>query len=461
MNENLNSSDNWFNQVEAEFVQESVLQKRQNISWRWRIAIAVILGLSGLTIWALIGQRNAQIGQIRASRQSSEANLRSSQELDALLESLRAGKSLKQLLLQLVKPDNEIQNQLKETLQKAVYQVKERNRFKGERDNVSSVSVSFSPRSQLLATAADNGTVRLWNLQGQMLKELKGNERKIISVSFSPDGQRLATAEEDGIARLWDLQGQLLKQLKGNDRKITSVSFSPNGQQLANVEEDGTARLWDLQTGEPSIKFYGKQSKITSVSFSPDGQRLATIEEYDKVHLRDLQGQHLAEERLGHPGGLNSVSFSRYSQLLAAAGNDGIVRVWNLQDQPLTKQLSVWQGTQGPIWNLKFSPDGQRLATAGDDGTVCLWDLQGQPLATWKVDQAQVWSISFSPNGKLLATAGSTGNAKLLQIESLDELMQRGCNWARDYLKNNPNVTESDRHLCDDLPKVVAKDKSF
>ena len=50
LNENLNSSDNWLNQVETEFVQESVLQKRRNISWRWCLAIAVMLGLSGLTI---------------------------------------------------------------------------------------------------------------------------------------------------------------------------------------------------------------------------------------------------------------------------------------------------------------------------------------------------------------------------------------------------------------------------
>jgi hypothetical protein len=30
-----------------------------------------------------------------------------------------------------------------------------------------------------------------------------------------------------------------------------------------------------------------------------------------------------------------------------------------------------------------------------------------------------------------------------------DDLMQRGCNWSRGYLKTNPNVSESDRHLCD------------
>jgi WD40 repeat protein len=744
----LNSeNNNWLNKVETEFVQQSIGKKSFNTKKNWGIAIAVILGLSGLTIAALIGQRNAQISQIRASRQSSEANLRSNQELDALIESLRAGKSLKQPFLQLFKPDNEIQNQLKETLQKAVYQVKERNRLKGGQDNISSVGVSFSPdgqrlatagddgtvrllnlhgqplkewnahqvttmtfspNSQILATAGDDGTVRLWNLHGQLLKEINTDQGWVRSVSFSPngqllatagatgtirlwnlqgqplkkwkadegwiwnasfspdgqqlaavgasgivrlwdlqgqlligrkasqfplrsvsfsrDGQLLATAGDDGIARLWNLQGQMLRELKGDQRWTWNVSFSPDGQllatagdngtvglwnlrgkllaqlkgnqgvlrsvsfsrdgqllatagdsdtahlwdlrgqplpltelkgkpdsvtsvilshdgqQLATAEDDGTIRIWNLQgqplavwkanqrsvkkvilsqdtqqlvtaeddgtirvwnlqgqqlaawkgdqlkvinislshdgrrvatvgddgiarvwdlQGHPLAVFQGHQRKITSVSFSPDGQRLASIEEDDKVHLRDLQGKQLAEEPLGHPNGLQSVSFSPDSQRLAAAGDDGIVRVWNLQGQPLTKQLSVWQSTQRLIWYLKFSPDSQRLATAGYDGTVRLWDLQGQPLATWKVDQGKVWSISFSRDGQQMATAGYSGNAKLLRIESFDDLMQGGCNWVRDYLQNNPNVNESDRHLCDGVSKVVVKDKSF
>ena len=47
LDQKLKSDDNWLNQVESEFVQQSVWQKRHNNSWRWRIAIAVILGLSG------------------------------------------------------------------------------------------------------------------------------------------------------------------------------------------------------------------------------------------------------------------------------------------------------------------------------------------------------------------------------------------------------------------------------
>jgi formylglycine-generating enzyme required for sulfatase activity/energy-coupling factor transporter ATP-binding protein EcfA2 len=43
LNRELQAEDNGFNSVEREFIQESALQKRQNISWRWRGAITIML----------------------------------------------------------------------------------------------------------------------------------------------------------------------------------------------------------------------------------------------------------------------------------------------------------------------------------------------------------------------------------------------------------------------------------
>ncbi|WP_169222233.1 hypothetical protein [Brasilonema sp. UFV-L1] len=37
------------------------------------------------------------------------------------------------------------------------------------------------------------------------------------------------------------------------------------------------------------------------------------------------------------------------------------------------------------------------------------------------------------------------------QVIDLDKVMAYGCKWVRDYLKTNPNVSKSDRTLCDDV----------
>ena len=449
LSEQLKSSNNWFNQVEAEFIQQSVLQKRRNTSWRWRIAIAVVLGLSGLTFAALIGliaalrgQRAALIGQIGELRKTAEISLGQNQALDGMIHGLQAGNIFKHPLLVRFPPNPQLKEQVQGTLQEAIYTVRESNRLEAFKRPIRSVSfnpkrellatsgddgvvrvwnlqgqllaelssyqdsirsVSFSPNGQQLAGGRDDGTVSVWNLQGQLLAEFKGHQDIIRSVSFSPDGRRIASAGDDGVVRLWNLQGQLLAELKGHQRPVRSAIFSPNGQIVASAGEDRTIRLWKQgkQLGKP---FVGHQNTVTSISFSPNGQQLASASEDETVHLWNLQGQVLKEWK-AEQRKIWDLAFSPDGQQLATAGGDGTVRFWNFQG----KELERFVGHQGPVRSISFSPGGQRIASASDDLTVRLWDLQPQEFATSKQHQAPVTSISLSQDGRLIASAGNDG----------------------------------------------------
>jgi WD40 repeat protein len=445
----LDSDDNWLNQVETEFVQESLLQKRRNQSWRWRIAIAVILGLSGLTITALMGQRNALISQIQASRQSAEANFSAGQQLDAFLDSLQAAQSFKHPLLKVFKPNYQLEEQVRGTLQKAIYSVQERNRLEGyqgiTRSSISSdgkiivsaaedgivilwnwqgqkqaqwnthqgriMNLSFSPNGQHLATAGGDGTVRLWNLQGQQLALFQGHTDIVKGVSFSPDGRLLATSGRDTTIRLWNLQGKPLAILTGHQKDVWTVVFSPDGQMLASASDDDTFRLWNLQ-GKQLKQFRANQEELHTIQFSPDGQYLATAGKDGRVRLWNLQGQSLAVLQ-GHQGRVWRVSFSSNGQQLASAGADGTVRRWSLSGQA----LEVLSGHQGPVRHVSFSPDDQRLVSSGDDSSIRLWNLQGQEWFTLKGHQGAVRVISFSPDGKQLATGGEDATVRLWKVQ--------------------------------------------
>jgi len=458
LNQELQSHDNWFNQLETEFVQQSVLQKRRNISWRWRIAIAIMLGLSGLTFWALISQRSAKIGETSASRETAEAKLQQ-QGLDALVYSLRAGRSLQHPLLQLFSPGEQLQNQVRGTLQEAIYSVRERIRMEGHKGTVRS---SLSPDNQLLASAGADDTIRLWNLKGQLVKEWQADQGLVNNLTFSPDGQLIATAGRNDTVHLWNLQGRLVKEWSAEQRFVKSISFSSNGQLLATGGANDTVRLWDLQgnpIGQPFTRIVpqkqeeklvwgitfspddkiiasagddglvslwnlqgkllkeweGNQKDISSIKFSPDGQLLATGGGDNTIRLWNLQGQQLGEPFSGHQGRIWDVAFSHDGRQLASAAGDGTVRVWNLQG----KQLDKFQGHQGPVRSvsISISKDSQLIVSAGDDGTVRVWNLNDQQAAQFTKHQYTVRSVSFSPDGQRIASAGDDNTVRLWNLQ--------------------------------------------
>jgi WD40 repeat protein len=305
-------------------------------------------------------------------------------------------------------------------------------------------SVMFSPNGKLLATASKDGTARLWDLKGKTLAVFKGHQGPVTSLMFSLNGEQLATASREGTARLWDLSGQQLAVFQGHQGEVNSAIFSPNGKLLATASKDGTARLWNL-SGQQLAVLQGHQGEVMSVVFSPNGEQLATASKDSTARLWDLKGERLAVFK-GHQYAVTSLIFSPNGEQLATASVDHTARLWDLK----SKQLISFDGHQSPVTSLIFSPDGEQLATASSDGTARLWDLKGKQLVSFDGHQSEVTSVVFSPNGKQLATASSDGTARLWEI-SFDELLSRGCDWVRDYLKNSPNVAQSDRSVCDDI----------
>ena len=62
----------------------------------------------------------------------------------------------------------------------------------------------------MLATAGDDGAVRLWDLAtGTELRRVGGPGDRLSGVAFSPDGRMLAATGNDADIRLWDL-GEIL-----------------------------------------------------------------------------------------------------------------------------------------------------------------------------------------------------------------------------------------------------------
>jgi WD40 repeat protein/tetratricopeptide (TPR) repeat protein len=199
-------------------------------------------------------------------------------------------------------------------------------------------SVSFSPNGQTIASASDDGTIKLWrSSDGKFLKPIGKHSDKVNSVSFDPDGKIIASASDDKTVKLWNSNGtpyQPLPSIDWHNEKVTSVRFSPDRKTLAYASDSGTVRLrlWS-STGKndkelPTLGNSGSNSEIDALNFSPDGTMLSLGGSRVSSGLSGAQlyipnGFWFKATQLFNTTGLSGVNSSPSSQSITVTSNNG------------------------------------------------------------------------------------------------------------------------------------------
>ena len=249
-----------------------------------------------------------------------------------------------------------------------------------------------------------------------LLRTLAGHSAWITSIVFSPDGQTFASASDDDTIKLWNLQtGELLCTLTGHSEGIRSLTISSDGQTFASGGSDGTIKLWNLQTGELLYTLTGHSDEIRGIAFSSDGQTLFSGAN-DAIKLWNLQTGELLYTLTGHLKIFYYGAFSPDGQTLASGSDDGTIKLWNMQSG---EQLYTLTGHSEGIHSVAFSSDGHVLASGGNDRKIKLWNLQtGELLYTLTGHSAAICSLAFSPDGQILASGSCNVRSFKLSVRS-------------------------------------------
>jgi WD40 repeat protein len=277
-------------------------------------------------------------------------------------------------------------------------------------------AIAFSPDNLTLATAGDDGTLRLWSAEnGAAFETLKSRNGPVLALAFAPDGL-LISGSADRAVVVWDLRaGWKLDQVLGAGDadspladRVNAVRFSPNGEWLATgggePTRDGEITLWEVAGGKLAHSYTNVHSDaVFSLDFSPDGKYLASGAADKFVKVIEIATGKIIKQFEGHTHHVLGVSWNRNQRTLASAGADDLVKIWDFVKGEKKKNIAGFDKEVTAISFVGYTD--QALAVSGD-AKVRLVREDGAEVRSFSGANDFVESAAITPDGKIVIAGG-------------------------------------------------------
>jgi eukaryotic-like serine/threonine-protein kinase len=271
----------------------------------------------------------------------------------------------------------------------------------------------FSGDGRLLATAAQDGTARVWEAaSGRPVTPPLAHGGPVGSVALSPDGRLLVTTGSGPAARLWDVTAGKERAALKHDGEVRDVAFSRDSKWVVTAGADGTARLWGAAAGAPGLVLRHPE-EVNGAAFSGDGKRLVAACADGTARVWDVGTGREAGPPLRHGQAVTRAAFSPDGARVVTACADHAARVWDVKGRAVGRPMRH----ESDLKAAAFSPEGARVVTASDDNVARVWAAaDGRPLTPPLRHNGTVNAAAFSPDGRHLAVASDDGTVRVWDL---------------------------------------------
>ncbi|HSR98656.1 MAG TPA: protein kinase [Kofleriaceae bacterium] len=321
--------------------------------------------------------------------------------------------------------------------------------------------IAFDSTGARVLTASTTKLARVWNVRdGRPLQTLIGHSDWLDRAQFSPDDALIATAARDHTVRLWNAAtGALVTSHTVGGGRVTDLAFDARGRLLAGTT-DGLALLWETATDTRLATLEVHRSlKINAVAFAHDGTRFVTGGDDGNATLWSATGSGV-ESVLPHTGQVFAALFGDGDRTVYTVGGNRQIKRWDVATGALVREVTTASGIEtaeilsdrsgivfgdlagnvgtwtgdGPIRVLArhvlasgdganlstvvVSPDGTLVASGSDDDEVLVTEIAtGREVARLPGHSGNIFAVAFSADGKRIATGDRTGHVWIWSLD--------------------------------------------
>ena len=192
----------------------------------------------------------------------------------------------------------------------------------------------FSADGEYLASTSSDYTTRIWKVPTMEIQSiLIGHTDDTEGVSFHPTKDLIATSSRDATIKVFDLNGQLVKDFKGHKDDVISVEWMKNNDILISSSDDGTVKFWDFNTGEilRDLSFDDVETDTIAVAAegtifagNDEGKIVIILENADPINI------------YAHKAGIKRLVYSDEVKKLISLSYDRSFKIWSFKEGTLS-----------------------------------------------------------------------------------------------------------------------------
>lgn len=327
----------------------------------------------------------------------------------------------------------------------------------------------FIDRSKKIISSSWDGTIKFWDLKGNLLKNLETGHNYYEHIAPNPGETLIASGSNDQLFKMWDLKNNQVTKIP--DRIVTAfgTTISADNRLVLALCQNVGVQAWDIRNHN-DISYPVGDSDYYRIAMSPNGAYIAAIFIDKTIKLWDTKGK-LLQTFTGHTIESIMLRFSSNSKFVILSsvkfgtkfrnidtslettvkGNSHLRTMIEMSPDGKSyltsdnQELKRWnsngefiqsyKGHSGMIILADFSPDNRFIITGSTDNTVKLWNIKGKLRRTFTGFTKGLSKIEFSPHGNLFIVQEQTSGIKLFSTQG-NLICEFGAGYSLPYTKS-------------------------